>query len=96
MKKIIFVLSMVIALSAFAGDLQAQTTVKRKVNSSHKGKSTAIGAVAGAVTGAAVSKDKSKGAIIGGAAGAGAGYIYGSHRNKKHPKVVTKTKVVKQ
>ncbi len=98
MKKIVFLLSMVMALFlVYPDNLLAQTTtVKRKTNTSHKGRNAAIGAGVGAATGAVVSKRKGRGAVIGGAVGAGAGYMYGRHRNKKHPKVVTKTKVVTQ
>jgi hypothetical protein len=97
MKKIIFLLSMAFSLMILSPDsIVAQTTVKKKTNTSHKGKTTAIGAGVGAATGAIVSKKKGKGAIIGGAVGAGAGYLYGKHRDKKHPKTVTKTKTTVQ
>jgi hypothetical protein len=97
MKKIIVVFSMLVALLVCLPDFSfAQTTVKKKTNTSHKGKSAAIGAAIGAGTGAVVSKKKGKGALIGAAAGAGAGYLYGRHRDKKHPKVVKKTKTVTQ
>ena len=46
-------------------------------------KNTAIGAGAGAVTGAAVSHKKGKGALIGGVVGAGAGYAWGKHKDRK-------------
>jgi outer membrane lipoprotein SlyB len=98
MKKIMLLLGFIIALLIVSPNYSfAQTTtVETKTNKSHKGKSAAIGAGAGAVTGAIVSKKKGKGALIGGAVGAGAGYLYGRHRDKKHPKTVTKTKVVTQ
>jgi hypothetical protein len=98
MKKIIFLLGLIIGLLVISPNfLYAQTTtVKKKTNTSHKGKSALIGAGVGAATGAIVSKKKGKGALIGGAVGAGAGYLYGRHRDKKHPKTVSKTKVVTQ
>ena len=94
MKRIIFVLSLAFALttvSAGFNEIQAQT--KTKTITSHKKKSTLIGAGVGGVTGAAVSKKRGKGALIGGAVGAGAGYLYGKHRDKTHPmrKTVTKS-----
>jgi uncharacterized membrane protein len=94
MKRIIFVLSLAFALttvSAGLNEIQAQT--KTKTITSHKKKSTLIGAGVGAVTGAAVSKKRGKGALIGGAVGAGTGYLYGKHRDKTHPmrKTVTKS-----
>ncbi|TCJ13367.1 glycine zipper 2TM domain-containing protein [Flaviaesturariibacter flavus] len=68
-----------------AGDASAQTKV---VTHSRARKNTAIGAAAGAATGAVVSHKKGKGAVIGGVVGAGAGYIYGKHRDKKKGKIV--------
>lgn len=96
MKKILCALSIAFALttvSAGFNETHAQTT-KTKTVSSHKKKSALIGAGAGAVTGAVVSKKRAKGAVIGGAIGAGAGYLYGRHRDKTHPttKQVTKSK----
>jgi len=96
MKKVMYMLSLAFALttvSATVNKLQAQTT-KKKTVTSHKKKSTLIGAGAGAVTGALVSKHHVTGAVVGGAVGAGAGYLYGRHRDKTHPttKTVTKTK----
>ena len=83
-------------LIATPDNLSAQTTVKKKTSTSTKKKTTLIGAGAGAATGAIVSNKKGKGAIIGGAVGAGAGYLYGRHRDKKHPKKVVKTKTTVQ
>lgn len=93
MKKMMYVLSLVFALttvSAVVDDVQAQT--KTKTVTSHKKKSTLIGAGVGAATGAAVSKKHVKGAVIGGAVGAGAGYLWGRHRDKTHPRKKTITK----
>jgi uncharacterized protein YcfJ len=57
---------------------------------------TLIGAGAGAVTGAVISKKKGKGAIIGGVVGATGGYLLGRHKDKKHPVTGTKTKIKTQ
>jgi uncharacterized membrane protein len=96
MKKMIIVLSLALGLTAVSAGINetAAQTTKTKTVSSHKKKSTLIGAGAGAVTGAAVSNKRGKGAVIGGAIGAGAGYLYGRHRDKTHPstKTVTKSK----
>jgi len=94
MKKIMLLFSLAFALttvSAVTNETQAQTT-KTKTIKSHKKKSALIGAGVGAVTGAAVSHKRVKGAVIGGAIGAGAGYLYGRHRDKKHPRTKTVTK----
>jgi len=42
-----------------------------------------IGGVAGAATGALVSKNKGRGALIGAGVGTGAGYLYGRRKDKK-------------
>ena len=75
MKKIMCILGLAFALTAVSADAQAQTK-------SHKKKDAVIGGVAGAATGAVVSKKRGKGAIIGGALGAGAGYVVGRHKDK--------------
>ena len=95
MKKLFLILLMAISVNVLSPIFAtAQTTeVKTKTSGSHKKKSTIISAGAGAATGAIVSKKKGKGAVIGGAIGAGAGYMYGRHRDKKHPRTVRKTKV---
>ena len=88
MKKLIWLLSVSFFLTIIPGTfnkLSAQTTVKVKNGWSHKKKDAVIGAGAGAVTGAVVSKNHAKGAIIGGAVGAGAGYMLGRHQDKRHP-----------
>jgi uncharacterized membrane protein len=95
MKKMICVLSLAFALttiSAGVNEIQAQT--KSKTVTSHRKKTTLIGAGVGAATGAAVSKKRGKGAVVGGVLGAGAGYLYGKHRDKTHPmrKTVNKSK----
>ncbi len=56
---------------------------KTKKHWSHRKKDAVIGAGAGAVTGAVVSKHHVKGAVIGSAAGAGVGYIIGNKKDKK-------------
>ena len=95
MKKLFLILLMALGANILAPFFAtAQTTeVKTKTNSSRKKKSTIIGAGSGAATGAIVSRKKGKGALIGGAIGAGGGYMYGRHRDKKHPRTVKKTKV---
>ena len=89
MKKVFYLLSLAFALLIMSGSLTeaaAQKTKEvHKKGWSHKKKYAVVGAGAGAVTGAAVSKKRAKGAIIGGAAGAGAGYILGRHKDKKDP-----------
>lgn len=97
MKKFLFALSIILALLVITADYaQAQTKVKTttKKGWSHKAKDATIGAGAGAVAGAVVSRHKGKGAIIGGAVGAGAGYLIGRHKDKKDPnrKTITKYK----
>ena len=80
MKKIIRVLSLIILLFAFTINLaEAQT---KKTSSRKKG--AVIGAVAGAGTGAVVSKKhRKKHAAIGAVVGAGTGYMIGRHKDKK-------------
>ncbi len=81
MKKIMYAMTLGLGMSLFSvTHVDAQTVVTR----SHKGKSTAIGAGLGALTGAAISRDKSKGAIIGGVAGAAGGYAVGAHKDRKY------------
>jgi hypothetical protein len=77
MKKWMLGLSLVLAMTVVSAD-QALAQTK-----SQKGKYTAIGAGAGAVTGVVVGHKKGKSALIGGAVGAGAGYLYGRHKDKK-------------
>ncbi|MEO6539215.1 MAG: YMGG-like glycine zipper-containing protein [Ferruginibacter sp.] len=78
MKKVLFagILGGIMSISSL--EAGAQTTTK-----SRSGKDALIGAGAGAVTGAVVSKHKKKGALIGGAVGAAGGYAYGKHQDKK-------------
>ncbi len=57
---------------------------------SNAAKGTVIGAGAGAVGGAVLSKKKGKGAIIGGVIGAGAGYIIGRDKDKRQDTSATK------
>ena len=80
MKKIIRILSMFLLLFALTINLaEAQT----KRTSSRK-KGAIIGGVAGAGTGAVISKNhRVKHAVIGGVIGAGTGYAIGRHRDKK-------------
>src|SRR5689334_8261969 len=91
MKKIILVTSMAFGLTIVSGafvDLNAQKTtvvVDHKKGWSHRKKYGVIGAGAGAVTGAAVSRHHVRGALIGGAVGGASGYLLGRHRDRKHP-----------
>ena len=89
MKKVLHVIILMSGLSVLSLHSKAQTevkeTTKTKTGWSNKAKGAAIGAGAGAVTGAVVSNKKGKGAIIGGAVGAGAGYLIGRHKDKKNP-----------
>lgn len=85
MKRIIRVLSLIILLFAFTISIADAQTTKKK---SSRKKGAIIGTVAGAATGAAVSKNhRVKGAVIGGAVGAGTGYILGRHRDKKKGRI---------
>ena len=94
MKKVMGLLSICFCISV--GTASAQTTVDTKTGWSHRKKATVIGAAAGTGTGAAVSRRRGRGAVVGGVVGAGAGYAYGTHRQKKHPKRVIKRKIVTQ
>lgn len=103
MKKFIQVATFTFLLTLMVGFLNvasAQTTVKHETKTgwSGKKKGAVIGGGVGAVTGAVVSKKHAKGAVVGGAVGAGAGYLYGRHKDKKHPtrKRVYKTKTTVQ
>ena len=78
MRKLFYLLSVVLMTTFFSYSVDAQT---RK---SHGATGALIGAAAGAGVGAAVSHDKSKGAIIGGVVGAGTGYAVG--HKKKYPR----------
>ena len=95
MKKLIVLSSMLFCFGVFASSAQT-ATVERKAGWSQPKKGAVIGGLAGAATGAAVSRrgHKGSGALIGGAVGAGAGYAYGKHRQKRHPRYTTKTKVI--
>lgn len=64
-----------------------QTTSVRKKGWSKAAKGAVIGAGAGAITGAIISKNKGKGAIIGGVVGAAGGYIIGRGKDKKDGRV---------
>ncbi len=86
MKKLVCFLLIILACSFFGRySADAQTKTPKK-HWSHKKKDAVIGAGAGAVTGAVVSKHHVKGAVIGSAVGAGAGYIIGKKKDKKDTK----------
>ena len=80
MKRIVRVLSLIILLFAFTinlADAQTKRTSSRK-------KGAVIGAVAGAGTGAVISKNhRKKHAAIGAVVGAGTGYMIGRKKDKK-------------
>ena len=99
MKKLILILTIAFGLTMISGafvetQAQTRTVVKHKKGWSHRKKYAVVGAGAGAVTGALVSKNHVSGAVVGGAVGAAGGYILGRHRDKKHPqsKRIYKTK----
>lgn len=75
-----------VAALAFGLTLASGTVNEAAAQTNHKKKDAIIGGVAGAATGAIVSKKKGKGALIGGAAGAGAGYLIGRQKEKKEAK----------
>ena len=79
MKKLLYSGLLALVLGAFAQEADAQTTVTR----SRARQNTAVGAAAGAATGAIVSRKKGKGAIIGGVVGAAGGYAWGKHQDRK-------------
>lgn len=99
MKKFILILTIAFGLTMVSGafvetQAQTKTVVKHKKGWSHRKKYAVIGAGAGAVTGAVLSKHHATGAVVGGAVGAAGGYLLGRHRDKKHPqtKRIYKTK----
>jgi uncharacterized protein YcfJ len=84
MKRIIRLLTLIVLIFAFTINLaNAQT----KRTSSRK-KGAVIGAIAGAGTGAVISKNhRKKHAAIGAVAGAGTGYIIGRKKDKKAARI---------
>ncbi len=62
---------------------EPEAAPEEKKGWSNSAKGAVIGAGAGAVGGAIISKKKGKGAIIGGVLGAAGGYIIGKHKDKK-------------
>ena len=77
MKKVVRLVSLLIIMFAFTINLTYAQTSSRK-------KGAIIGGVAGAGTGAVISKNhRAKHAVIGGVIGAGTGYLYGRHRDKE-------------
>ena len=61
----------------------APVATEEKKGWSNAAKGAAIGAGAGAIGGAVISKKKGKGAVIGGVLGAAGGYIIGKNKDKK-------------
>ena len=70
------------ATTTETADTETATTEEKK-GWSNAAKGAVIGAGAGAVGGAVLSKKKGKGALIGGVIGAGAGYIIGKDKDKR-------------
>ena len=90
MKRIACIIGMALMLTVTA-DVQAQQVKeKTKRGWSKKAKGALIGGAAGTAVGAVAGG--TKGAVIGAAAGAGGGYLYGRHRDKKHPERTIKYK----
>jgi hypothetical protein len=85
MKKFICGAGLVLALLLAGTDEASAQTTKSRAR-----KNVAIGAGAGAVTGAVVSKKRGKGAVIGGVAGAAGGYLWGKHQDKKKGRKVVR------
>jgi hypothetical protein len=104
MKKIFLILTMAFGLTMVSGAFtevksqETRTVVKHKKGWSHRKKYGVIGAGAGAVTGAIVSKNHATGAVVGGVVGGAGGYLLGRHKDKKHPnnKRIYKTKRIVQ
>jgi uncharacterized protein YcfJ len=89
MKKLICVLTFgIFGLTMFTGEYASEAkgqtkVVVQKKKWSHRKKGAVIGGVAGATTGAIVSRRKGRGAVVGGAVGAGAGYLIGKRKDKR-------------
>lgn len=94
MKTIFALFAIMFSLSFITAS--AQTTVQTKRGWSQPKKGAVIGGLAGAATGAIISKPghKGSGALIGGAVGAGGGYLYGKRRQNRHPRTTVKRKVI--
>ena len=90
MKRFFLIVAMAFGLTVVSGafiEIKAQRTVvvEHKKGWSHRKKYGVIGAGAGAVTGALVSKHHARGALIGGAVGGASGYLLGRHKDRKYP-----------
>lgn len=76
--------SRTVASSSSSESTHSTSTVKKKKGMSKAAKGTIIGAGAGALTGALVTKHKrGVGALIGAAVGGGTGYVIGHSQDKK-------------
>jgi hypothetical protein len=89
MKRLLLIATMAFGLTTISGafvETQAQQTVvvKHKKGWSHRKKYGVIGAGAGAVTGALVSKHHATGAVVGGVVGGAGGYLLGRHKDRKY------------
>jgi uncharacterized protein YcfJ len=91
MKKIFMIATIAMGLTTATvglNEAQAQhrtVVVEHKQGWSHRKKLGVIGAGAGAVTGALVSRHHARGAVIGGAVGGAGGYLLGRHKDRKYP-----------
>ena len=90
MKKILLIASFAFGMTMVSGafvetQAQTRTVVKSKKPWSHRKKDAVIGAGAGAVTGAVISRNHAKGAVVGGVLGGAGGYLLGRHKDKRHP-----------
>ena len=91
MKRIFLIVAMAFGLTMISGAFDEANAQKRTVvvehkkGWSHRKKYAVIGAGAGAVTGALVSKHHARGALIGGAVGGASGYLLGRHKDRKYP-----------
>jgi hypothetical protein len=89
MKKIFLIITMAFGATMVSGALtqtyaQSHTVVKYKKPWSARKKYGVIGAGAGAVTGALVSRHHARGALIGGVVGGAGGYLLGRHKDRKY------------
>jgi len=90
MKRLLLIATMAFGLTTVSGafvhaQAQERVVVKHKKGWSHRKKDAVIGAGAGAVAGALVSKHHATGAVVGGVVGGAGGYLLGRHKDRKYP-----------
>jgi len=90
MKRLLLIATMAFGLTTVSAafvEAQAQerVVVKHKQGWSHRKKDAVIGAGAGAVAGALISKHHAAGAVVGGVVGGAGGYLIGRHKDRKYP-----------